>query len=32
MAPAQAHHYVALNHSVAEFRLVTFERAKDGAI
>ncbi|CZR68303.1 uncharacterized protein PAC_18202 [Phialocephala subalpina] len=32
MAPAQSHHYVALNHNAAEFRLVTFERTKDGAI
>jgi hypothetical protein len=32
MAPAQSHHYVALNHNESEFRLFTFERTKDGAI
>jgi hypothetical protein len=32
MAPTQSDHYVALNQNEAEFRLVTFEKAKDGAI
>jgi hypothetical protein len=32
MAPTQSDHYVALNHNEAEFRLLTFDRTKDGAI
>lgn len=32
MAPAHSQLYVELNHNEAEFRLVAFERTKDGAI
>ncbi len=32
MAAAQSHHYEALDHNAAEFRLVTFARTEDGEI